>query len=571
MMICFGMQDVRAVNRRARAVALGILIGGLVLVSAPLAAQEGPGGGSGAGSIQVDTGPRTNLLDAPVGIEIRDDTLALSLEQAVEIALRRNLALVVERYGREQAELTVFGNRSIYDLLLESSAFWSDTESATASTLDASQSEFRQVTAGLTQTIPTGGSVSLDWTNSRSETNLLFSTLNPSYDSNLSLGFSQPLLRNLGRLNTERQLRIAKLDSRISLDSFEQQVITTVQSVESAYWALVDAREQLKVAEESLELAQELHERNKIEVEVGTRAPLELVQSEATIATREEDIIRAQQTLGDAEDDLRLLLNLPTDLWSVPLDPTTGADSEPLEIDLDESLRIAYGSRPEIRSQQLSVERAEIDAAFFRNQKKPNLVLGASYALDGTAGDGPAFDEDDEPVLDDEGNPVFIDDDLNDAIRQILDRDFVGWSVSLNFSIPIQNRAARASSLSADLAVEEQEVRLEDLRRQILTEVRAAVRQVRSAAQQIASAEVSRRLQERNLDAEQKRYENGMSTSFQVTEIQEDLTQARTREVTARTAYRVALANYRASIGRLLDQFDIAIVDTTRHEDEEEE
>lgn len=547
MMICFGLQDVRAVNRAARAVTLGALIGGLLLGSTAATAQ-------GDGALTVETRAHPALLEAPVGLNIQNDVLPISLQEAVEIALRRNLGLVIQRYNREQSALTVFGSRGIYDLQLSAGASISDTDNATFSTLEASQSEQQSVSLGLDQLTPQGGNAGLTFFNTRSETNQ-FQLVNPGLGSDLQFDFTQPLLRNFGRLSTERQILLARLDSRISLEDFEQQVILTIQDVERSYWTLVDAREQLKVAVESRELAQELHERNKIEVEVGTRAPLELVQSEATIATRQEDIIRAQQALGDAEDNLRFLLNLPTDLWSVPLDPTTQAVTQPLQIDLEESLRIAYGSRSEIRSQQLVIERAEIDAAFARNQKRPRVDVNAIYGLGGVAGTGSLPDPNDPDEV------VPIDTNIVDAIDQVFAQDFPRWSVGVTFAYPLQNRTAKANSLAADLAVERQELQLEDQRRQILTEVRAAVRQVNSAAQQIASAEVSRRLQERNLDAEQKRYENGMSTSFQVTEIQEDLTQARTREVTALTAYRVALASYRASIGRLLEEFDIEIVD----------
>lgn len=511
--------------------------------------------GSSEAAMEVRTAAHRALLDVPVRLEIRDDALALSLEEAVEVALQRNLGLVIQRYTREQSALTVFGNRGIYDLQLSSRASVSDTERATFSELEASQSEAQSVSMGLDQLTPQGGNASLTFFNTRSETNQ-FQLVNPGYGSDLELNFTQPLLRNFGQLVTERQLRLARLDSRISLEDFELEVIQTVQDVERAYWNLIDAREQLNVAEEALGLAQELHERNKIEVEVGTRAPLELVQSEATIATRQEEIIRAQQTLGDAEDQLRLLLNLPTDLWTLPLDPTTQAASQPVEIDLEEAIRTAYGSRPEMRSQELAIERAEVDAAFARNQRRPRVDVSATYGLGGVGGTG---------SLPDPNNPdeeIPLDTDILDAIDQVFAQDFPRWSLAVTFAYPLQNRAAKARSLAADLAVEQQEFRLDDLRRVVLTEVRSAVRQVNSAAQQIASAEVSRRLQERNLDAEQKRYENGMSTSFQVTEIQEDLTQARSREVSARTAYRIALAEYQRSIGRLLGAFDIEIEDS---------
>jgi len=506
--------------------------------------------------MQVDTQVHRALLEAPVGLNIEDDTLPVSLERAVEIALQRNLGLVIQRYNRERTALSVFGNKGIYDLGFRATVSTSDQESATANEVQSGSLASRRLNMGVQQLVETGGQLSFGWNNSRSESSNEFVALRPEYNAFWDFNFDQPLpfFQGFGSLVTERQLRISRLDSRISLATFEQEVISTVQAVEQAYWRLIDAQEQLQVAEESLDLARELHERNKIEVEVGTRAPLELVQSEATIATRDEQIIQAQQTLGDAQDQVRRLLNLPTDLWEVPLRLTSEARSEPRKIDLEEAVRTAYSSRPEVRSQELSIEQAEIDSIFQRNQKRPRLDLSLNYNLGGVAGVGRLED----PST---GELVDLDTDLSDALQQIFNQDAVGWSIGVTFAYPLQNRSARATSLQANLVVDQEELRLEDLRRQILTEVRSAVRQVNSAAQQITSAEVSRRLQERNLDAEQKRYENGMSTSFQVTEIQEDLTQARTREVSALTAYRIALAEYHRSIGRLLEEFDIEIVD----------
>jgi outer membrane protein TolC len=146
-------------------------------------------------------------------------------------------------------------------------------------------------------------------------------------------------------------------------------------------------------------------------------------------------------------------------------------------------------------------------------------------------------------------------------LDQAIGLDFPSWSASLVFSYPLQNRAARAQSAIANLAVERVETLLDEQRTLISTEVRRAARAVETAAKQIDAARVSREFQEKNLDAERKRYENGMSTSFQITQIQEDVTEARSREVTATIAYRTALAEYYRSIGRLLEQQHITIDD----------
>ena len=241
------------------------------------------------------------------------ETLELSLEDAITVSLRRNLGLQVQRMQRGRALLSIMDATGIYDLNLSATGFMSDETQASASNLDGadvSQSERAALNLGLSQLITTGGTVELDWQNSRFESNSFFSSVNPSFNINWDLVYTQPLLRNFGRLVTERGILVARNNSQSALHDLHQAVINTIVQVETAYWQLVESREQRSVAEESLRLAEELHEMNRIQVEVGTLAPLELVQSEAGIATRREEIIRTEAAVEDAADDLRRLLNL---------------------------------------------------------------------------------------------------------------------------------------------------------------------------------------------------------------------------------------------------------------------
>jgi len=469
---------------------------------------------------------------------MKDDAVQLSLDQAVNIALQQNLGLVIERYTRTQQRLGITESLGIYDLLLNADASAADKQSATLSTIEASQSNQQQLNFSFRQRIPTGGAVSFGWDNSRSESNSPVFESSTFYNSGVNFSFTQPLLQRFGRLATEHGILVAQTNSRISRQEFERQVTATVQQVEDAYWNLVGAREQLVVAQQSLGLARELHERNRIQVEVGTMAPLEIVQSEAAIASREEDIIRATANIGDAEDVLRQLLNLPAgELWEKAILPTTAPETEKISINVDEAIRTAIAERPELRTEELRLAQAQVDASFARNQLKPSLDLTVNY---GASGVGLAF---------------------NNALDQVTGLDFRGWLAQLVFAYPLQNRAARAQSASANLDVERIETELDQQKTTIATEVRRAARAVETAAKQIDAARISREFQEKNLDAEKKRYENGMSTSFQITQIQDDVTQARSNEVTATITYRTALAEYYRAIGRLLEQQGVAIDD----------
>ncbi|HVS04443.1 MAG TPA: TolC family protein [Thermoanaerobaculia bacterium] len=504
-----------------------------------------------AGEDEVSTVPRQELPAS--GLAPAGETLELALDEAVAIALERNLDLLIERYDRAQFRLRLGEALGIYDLQIDLAGFVSEETSPSVSELagaDILVTERQNLNTEISQLTPWGGVGSFRLNAFRQEDNSIFSNPNPFYQSDADVIYNQPLLRSFGRLTTERGIRIARLNSATSREVFEQQVAQTIQQVENAYWALVEAREQLVVARESLDLARELHDMNRIRVDVGTLAPLELVQSEAGIAIRQEEIIRSEASVGDAEDELRRLLNLEDGpLWNAAIVPTTDPETERVEIDLEQAIATAFRERPELAARVLQNQVLEVESRFFRNQLLPRLDLGVRYGYNAAAGDL----RDNGTIIDTGG--------LGDAFEQLLDREFEGWRIDLLFGVPLQNRTARARAAIAAMDLDQGEVELDQLHQTVRTEVRGAVRGLRRAAEQIDSARASVNLAERNLEAERKRYENGLSTSFQVLEIQEDLTAARSRLVSAITAYRRALVELQRSTGQLLAANDVEMVD----------
>lgn len=533
-------------NRRPLTAAAALLFLGVSTLSAqpaeaPVTVRSEPAEAAGVVELRVESG-----------------AVHLTLDEVVALALERNLGLRVQRYGREQARLGIQEAMGIYDLGLTGDATVSSEESPSASNLEGAavqKQDREQLTLGLSQLIPTGGTAQVSFSNSKLETNSQFFTINPSYNSGLDFAFSQPLLRNLGRDVTEFGLRIAALDSDIAREGFVEQVVATIANAETAYWNLVAARYRLDVAEESRALANQLHENNRVRVDVGTLAPLELVASEAGIAVRDEEIIRARAAIGDAEDVLRYLISVDdARFWTMPLVPDTDAETEYLTFDLSEALSTALESRPELAREQLALRGREIQAAYYRSQTKPRLDLVARYGFNGVGGD--------VVVRDNQGNVVSsLPGGWDDAFEQVVDADFPGWSVGLQFGMPLQNRSARARATSAELALDQGRVGLELVRQQVEAEVRIAARGLETGRQEIESARVSVRLAESNLDAEKKKYENGLSTSFQILQVEEELASARLRLVQAVTGYRRALVSYHRSIGKLLDYASVTVAD----------
>lgn len=550
-MVCSGSKCDRVGQRLVAAVGAWLLL----LPAVPARAQDSTAADLGS---TVSTVPRQE--PPPSGVEVAGDAIRLSLEDALATALERNLGLQIERYERAQFRLRFDESLGIYDLNLGGQ--FSEQEETSPSTgeltgADVLTRKDNNTNVGVDQLTPWGGLVGTEVNLFRREDNSRFTNPNPFYLADVDFTLTQPLLRNFGRLPTERGIRIARINSAISRETFEQQVTNVLQQVENAYWNLVEARQQVGVAEESLSLARELHQMNRVRVEVGTLAPLEMLQSEVGIATREEQIILARADVEAAEDQLRRLLHLEEGvLWDHPIVPTTPPETERIAPELEAAIAAAYENRPELASQALRLDLLDLEARFARNQTLPRLDLEARYGYNGIGGD-----------LRDENGRVVVPGGRNDALQQVADRDFDGWRLALTFGVPIQNRAARARRAIADLDLEQGHDELAELREAIRVEVRSAVRGVRVAAEQIASTAASRRLAEQNLDAERKRYENGLSTSFQVLEIQEDLTAARSREVAAVAAYRRALAEYWRATGRLLEAEGVELDDPLRVED----
>ena len=506
-------------------------------------------------AVATSIAPMEDLPD----LRIQDGTVLLTLDEAIEIALQRNLGLYVERYNVQSSAYSLMSNLGIYDFIGRADLTAFEEQAPSASQLagsDVQESEGEGWNFALSRLFSFGGEARVDFLNRRNEVNSQFATINPSFTSDLDFSFTQPLLRDLGSVATERNIRIARNNQDISRENFDIQVNDVIRAVSNDYWSLWQAIGSLDVAEESLTLANQLHEQNKVRVDVGTLAPLELVQSEAGVATRQEALIRARGVLGDAEDRLRQQLNvLDPRFWSAPIVPETRPETEEIPIDVQEGIASALQNRPEIISKRIQNDTLQIDAEYFANQARPRLDFRVAYGYNGLGGDVTEREFPSGEIINTTRGGY------DDAIDQILNADFDGWNAALNFLVPIQNRTGRANQAIADLAVERGDVELANLELDITTAVRRTARAVEVAWEALQSARVSQRLEERNLDAENKRYDNGMSTSFQVLQIQEDLAEASQRLVSATTAYRQALVLYHLSIGQLMNANGVEVID----------
>jgi outer membrane protein TolC len=520
------LDTTRALRVTLAAAVLALAAGGALL------AQSGP-------VVSAVPGQRT-----PVQLPAGDkEGVKLSLDQAIGLALSNNQDLGVTVNAAEASRYFLFQNYGIYDPLLQAFGTRAHNEQPSSSQLSGAAVLSNDTSDGggqVSQLVPWGGTFTLGFSGNRTKTNSTFYDINPSFSAGLTASVNQPLLRNFGQLATNWLIETARNTRDASYQTFVRSVQTTVNSTEQAYWDLAYAYENLKVKLESKAIAVELNRITKIKIDVGSLAPIDIVQTEVNIATADQDIINAEGAIGLAQDQLKRLLNYDPVAWGAgDIIPTDPVRVEEKAFNLEEGMKMALVRRPEVIAQQYTVASGQIAYAYYKNQVLPSLNLQASYG-----NNGGAYALPDGTVV----NPGW-----GGAVDTTFGRDYNNWKVGLVFSYPILNRAAKGAEGAARYNLETAKSQLTVLEQNIIVDVRNAHRVIETAEKQIVAAGKGRELAERNLDAARKKYENGMTTGFEVSQLQTNLSDARSREVNALVAYRKAVAAYHSSVADILD------------------
>jgi outer membrane protein TolC len=509
-----------------------------------------------------DSQPKGAVAPLPAASEGK---LSLSLDEAITLALSRNLDLEVSRIETAEAGFRVIQASGAFDPLLTSNLQKSSSSSPAINPYSPTARDYQSWDLGLSQTFLPGTALGLTWSNGRSSAtydSLGFHYQNTSDSSDLTLNLNQPLLRGFGSRVNGLSIAMARNGQESSRQALVASVQKLLVEVESAYWNVVAARENLKVSSQSLDVAQDLLRITKIRVDVGTLAPIEIVGSESGVATREEAIIRARAALQNAEDVLKRLLNVPGERWSEPLvltDEAKASDSPEFdESRLEGAFKTALERRPEMAQLRIDLSSKTMQAAADRSLTLPQLDLFGTYGLSGSSPELCTQKDVDAHRCTTVGDPI-SGASWSEAAGNIANRDYRNWTVGLKFSMPIFNRSERAKATISRLEVERGQASLASLEQQIKVDVRLAGRAVETAHKTIYAAEKARILAEKNLDAERKKYENGITTNFQILQVEEQLAQARLAEVQARVGYQQAVTEYHRAIGDLLETRNVTI------------
>jgi len=306
----------------------------------------------------------------------------------------------------------------------------------------------------------------------------------------------------------------------------------------------VAARDNVNNRRTALELAEELARVNKAKVDVGTVPPLDLVSAQAEVASNQESLIIAETVVRTAEDRLRMLVLDMTnrDSWNVRLEPVDSPPTATPSIDLDAAVSRALSTRTDLRRAQKDIENASLNAKLADNQKRPDVRLNAAYQANGLGG---------TQVLRTGGFPGTIvgpGDGIGfgNVLGQLFSSDFPTWSVGVSVSYPLGDSVEQANAARTKLEQQQAAQREKSQEAKAIQQIRDAAWKVEMNGKRIETTRAARELAEQRLDAERKRLDVGMSTSFLVIQAQRDLAQMRTNELGAILSYDLALVDFDA-------------------------
>jgi len=475
----------------------------------------------------------------------------ISLADAAIRALQHNLDISISRQTKNSRLADIIVERAKFDPTLSVNGQYTRTVSplnrpvfggtgGNLNNITTFDQRTQSVTVDATTNLLTGGNVDLNYSPTRTNVNQNVATgflFNPAYTGGLVLTLTQPLLRNAGIDITKTFIHVAQNNAIVEEHVFRDRVLTVLATVEQTYWEVVFANENLKVAEAALKAAQELGASNRAKAKAGIMSLVDVLQAEAAVASRVEQVLIADKTIRDQEDQLRRLLNpgeenLRQDIRLTPLDKPT-ITLEPLS--LEEAIDTAIELRPEIAQAKKNTETSEFNTKFAKNQILPTLSLQGTMGLAG------------------------LGKDYTDSVNQNLSGDYYNFGGGLVLSYPLGNRSAWSAYNKRQLEAKNAEASLVNVRQQIIVGVREAVRRVQTDFKRIETTRSARIMAEKQLQAEQERLKVGLSTTRFVLDFQRDLAVAQGNELRAIIDYNKSLSNLARHKATTLDRYNLQL------------
>ena len=475
----------------------------------------------------------------------------ISLADAAIRALQHNLDINISRQTKESRQSDITVEQAKFDPTLSVNGQYNRTvnplnrpvfggTTPNLGRITTFDQRTESVTLDATTNLLTGGNVDLNYSPTRTNVNQNVASgflFNPSYTGGLALTLTQPLLRNAGIDVTKTFIRVAQNNAVVEEHVFRDRVLTVLATVEQTYWEVVFANENLNVAEAALKAAQELLASNRAKAKAGIMSIVDVLQAEAAVASRVEQILVADKAIRDQEDQLRRLLNpaeedLRQDLRLTPLDQPV-VTLEP--ISMQEAIDTAIEQRPEIVQAKKNMETSDLNTKFAKNQILPTLSFQGTMGMAG------------------------LGKDYSNSLNNNVSGDFYNYGAGLVLSYPLGNRSAWSTYNKRQLEEKNAEASLVSVRQQIIVGVREAVRRVQTDFKRIETTRSARIMAEKQLQAEQERLKVGLSTTRFVLDFQRDLATAQGKELRATVDYNKSLSNLARHKATTLDRYNLQL------------
>ncbi len=467
---------------------------------------------------------------------------AFTLEDAVAAALQKNFDLQIQGYNVENAKDQVVIQEAAFDPTINATATRSlNQAAANISRLEGEQREPTRrndvnATIGVTERIAaTNGNITLSTNLSRGDTNQSQVLLNPAFNNGVTARLTQPLLANAGRRAATAALERAKLQLNIASINYKSRVLAVISDTENAYYNLVAARETLRIRQLTFEYNQRFFEENQARRSTGVATDLDVLSAEVGVATARQGVVQAEQNVRDAEDRLLNLINVPN--FEVRVGPVAFDDYSAGAPNFAQSYKRAREYYPDTLSAEEQIKQLQIDLATARRNQLPDLNLDARLGYSARPTSEGYFE----------------------VIENLPREPGNNWSIGLNYSMPWGRHADKARYRIAQTNLNSQKLRLDQLEQSLMVNVRTAVRAVQTQLVAVEIATKGTELATRQYDQQKARFDAGLATSRQVLLVQDDLENARFRELSARLALRRAVAELTRLEGTSLERFRVQL------------
>jgi outer membrane protein TolC len=498
-------------------------------------------------------------------------TVRLSLEDAVKAALDHNLDIAVQRLNPAVQDISYASLASIYRPTLTSTLATQQQTNASTSTIaggqiagapiDTSQQTFN---AGYLQNIQRfGSSLSVNLNNARNTTASLNTLFNPTYNNLWQASYTQPIMKGRTIDQNRQQLQVSRINRDISDVQLRASITNTLSNVRNAYWDYVFAVQAVEVAKNAVGLAERLVQDNQTRVQVGTMAPIDVIQAQSQAATSRQNLAVAQGTMRTNEIALKRLLVAGTSdpLWNQTIDPVDRPDFAPQGVDVEGAIRRALTERTDLAIARQNIQSNNVTLGYLSNQLLPQTDLIATYGRLGLGG----------TQLRTTGSGVnqavvgTIPGGYGDALATIFGTPgaratYPRWNVTLNFSYPLGLSAAKATVARAKVQLSQDQAQMRQIELQVATEITNAAVNIQSNVERVQAAQAAREFAQRQLDAENSKFEVGMSTNFLVVQAQQTLANAQNNELQAILNYRKSIVEFDRLQQTTLQNLNVTIV-----------